>query len=131
MQQGGGVGILFNGAYVFSAYGGPQYGQTVGWSTTAAYAEGYTFDQCGCHASSSSSPSYHCHVPPSCLLNQLGQTTSAHSPQIGWMADGFPVYGPRGKAPPFSNPNACSATSRFMDLPPCHIPGLQTAGRAR
>jgi hypothetical protein len=106
MQQGGGVGILFNGAFVFSAYGGPQYGQTTGWTTTAAYAEGMSFDQCGCHASTSSSPSYHCHVPPSCLLNQLGQTATAHSPQIGWMADGFPVYGPRGTAALFWLPNA-------------------------
>ena len=23
-------------------------------------------------------------------------TTSPHSPQVGWAADGFPVYGPRG-----------------------------------
>ena len=93
---GGGVGVLFSGAYVFSAYGGPQYGTLSSWSNSAPYAEGYTFDQCGCHASSSTSASYHCHVPPSCLLKQLGQTTSSHSPQIGWMADGFPLYGPRG-----------------------------------
>jgi len=95
--QGGGVGVLFNGALVFSAYGGPQYGQTTSYTNTAAYAEGYSFDQCGCHASTSNSVSYHCHVPPSCLLQQLGQTDTAHSPQIGWMADGFPLYGPRGK----------------------------------
>jgi hypothetical protein len=94
--QGGGVGVLFSGAYVFSAYGGPQYGTLASWSNSAPYAEGFTFDQCGCHASTSSSASYHCHVPPSCLLQQLGQTSSAHSPQIGWMADGFPLYGPRG-----------------------------------
>jgi hypothetical protein len=94
---GGGVGVLFSGAYVFSAYGGPQYGTLSKWSNSAPYAEGYTFDACGCHASSSTSVSYHCHVPPSCLLQQLGQTASSHSPQIGWMADGFPLYGPRGK----------------------------------
>ena len=95
-SAGGGVGLLFNGAFVFSAYGGPQYGQVTSYSNSAPYAEGYTFDQCGCHSSSSSAVSYHCHVPPSCLLAQLGQTDSAHSPQIGWMMDGFPVYGPRG-----------------------------------
>lgn len=49
-----------------------------------------------------------CTVPPPCLLKQMGDTagcndgncadsdTSSHSPQIGWAADGFPVYGPRG-----------------------------------
>jgi hypothetical protein len=95
-SAGGGVGLLFNGAFVFSAYGGPQYGQVTSYFNSAPYAEGYTFDQCGCHSSSSTAASYHCHVPPSCLLKQLGQTDYAHSPQIGWMMDGFPIYGPRG-----------------------------------
>merc|ERR1712137_460476 len=65
-------------------------------TTSATYAEGNTFDQCGCHPSQTDSVSYHCHVPPSCLMNQLGQSDSAHSPQVGWAFDGFPVYGPRG-----------------------------------
>ena len=110
------MGVLFNGALVFSAYStayggygssstpspatGPQYNQTTSYTTTAAYAEGFSFDQCGCHAAPSKAFTplpYHCHVPPSCLLQQLGQTDTAHSPQIGWMADGFPLYGPRGK----------------------------------
>jgi hypothetical protein len=97
-EQGGGVGVLFNGAFLYSAYGGTQYGQVTSYETTAAYKEGNTFDQCGCHASSSTGASYHCHVPPSCLLSQLGQDAASHSPQIGWAADGFPVYGPRGKS---------------------------------
>jgi len=58
--------------------------------------EGDTFEKCGCHSSSSSSAGYHCHVPPSCLLHQLGEVTTSHSPQIGWAPDGFPIYGPRG-----------------------------------
>jgi hypothetical protein len=94
--KGGAVGVLFNGAMLFSPYGGPNYGTATSWSTSATYAEGNTFDQCGCHGSSTSSPSYHCHVPPSCLLRQLGQSASSHSPQVGWAFDGFPVYGPRG-----------------------------------
>ena len=38
------------------------------------------------------------------LVESLGQTqseqfsTNAHSPQIGWAYDGFPVYGPNGMA---------------------------------
>ena len=67
--QEGGVGLLFNGALVFSAYStayggygssttpspatGPQYNQTTSYTTTAAYAEGFSFDQCGCHAAPS------------------------------------------------------------------------------
>ena len=95
-SQGGQVGILFNAAQLFSPYGGPRYGVVTGYANSATAAEGDSFDSCGCHASSTTSPSYHCHVPPSCLLNQLGDTTATHSPQIGWAADGFPVYGPRG-----------------------------------
>lgn len=101
-SKGGAVGIFFNGAMLFSPYGGPSYGTVTSFSSSATYAEGASFDQCGCHASSTSQASYHCHVPPSCLLNQLGQTSSsgvtsgAHSPQIGWANDGFPLYGPHG-----------------------------------
>merc|ERR1719506_1467751 len=39
---------------------------------------------------------YRYHVPPACLLAQLGASEGAHSPQIGWSLDGFPIYGPRG-----------------------------------
>ena len=31
-----------------------------------------------------------------CLLQQLGDLDDGSSPQLGWAADGFPVYGPRG-----------------------------------
>merc|ERR1719343_636973 len=95
-EQGGAVGIFFNGAMLYSPYGGSTYGIVTSFQTSAAYVEANTFDPCGCHGSSNSEASYHCHVPPSCLLNQLGQTSSAHSPQIGWALDGFPLYGPRG-----------------------------------
>ena len=78
---GGTIGVLLNGAQLYSAYGGTTYGEVVDWETTATYAEGDTFDECGCHSSSMTSASYHCHVPPGCLLNQLGYTEDSHSPQ--------------------------------------------------
>jgi hypothetical protein len=93
--QGGGVGVLFNGAYVFSAFAGPQHTLT-GYSSSATALEGSTFEKCGCHSSSTSQAGYHCHISPSCLLHQLCQTTTSNSPQIGWAPDGFPIYGPRG-----------------------------------
>ena len=80
---------------IYSPYAGPSY-PLFGWTTSAAYLEGNTFDQCGGHSSSTTSPSYHYHVAPSCLLKQLGMAAGQHSPQIGWMADGFPLYGPLG-----------------------------------
>jgi len=94
-EEGGATGILFNGAMLFSPFGGPNYGSATGYTSSATYAEGDTFDQCGCHASQDTSASYHCHVPPTCLLRQLGQG-SGHSPQVGWSLDGFPMYGPLG-----------------------------------
>lgn len=74
-----------------------DYGKTTDFSTTAVGVEGDTFDFCGGHSSSSTAVSYHIHVPPSCLLRQLGASASSHSPQIGWAFDGFPIYGPRGE----------------------------------
>lgn len=90
---GGGVGVLFNGAMIYSAFAGTV--ALTGYDSSATKLEGNTFDKCGCHSSSTDRESYHCHIPPSCLLHQLGEKTNAHSPQVGWAPDGFPVYGPR------------------------------------
>lgn len=95
-SAGGAVGILFDGATVYSAYGGQGFGTVTAYSNSAPYAEGYTFDQCGQHSSGNSPGAYHSHVPPACLLNQLGASATSPSPLIGYMVDGFPIYGPRG-----------------------------------
>jgi len=79
---------------VYSAFAGSV--TLTDYASSATALEGDTFDQCGGHAATTFSSSYHVHVPPACLLNQLGATTSAHSPQVGWMYDGFPIYGNRG-----------------------------------
>jgi len=96
---GSAIGILFNGAWLYSPYGGESYGSATAYSKSAVKMEGDSFDECGCH-STSEHDSYHCHIAPSCLLRQLNpngySNTSAPSPQIGWAYDGFPVYGPRG-----------------------------------
>ena len=92
---GDSIGITFSNAKIYSAYAGADIAAT-GWSSSAVYVEGDTFDECGGHSASDTDSSYHIHVPPSCLLQQLGATETAHSPQIGWSLDGFPVYGPRG-----------------------------------
>ena len=91
---GGIVGVALDGAMIYSAYAGSV--ALEGYTTSANYLEGDTFDQCGGHSSSAESSSYHYHVAPSCLLAQLDDLSDGHSPQIGWMADGFPLYGPLG-----------------------------------
>ena len=83
------MGILFDGATVYSAYGGGGFGSSVtSYANSAPYAEGYTFDQCGEHSSGSAAGAYHAHVPPSCLLNQLNATSTSASPLLGYMMDG-------------------------------------------
>ena len=81
---------------MYSAFGGPRIGDATSYGSGAPFHEGDTFDECGGHASSTTQSSYHVHVPPTCLLSQLGADNSQHSPQIGWSFDGFPIYGPRG-----------------------------------
>merc|ERR1711865_85598 len=92
--QGGSIGVFFDGGMLYSPF--PGGAATTSFATSATYKEGNTFDQCGGHSSTTSQASYHYHVPPSRLMSQLGTTTTDHSPQIGWAADGFPVYGSRG-----------------------------------
>ena len=61
------------------------------------------FDYCGGHADRATGL-YHYHIPPSCLLDNLGSRSASaespsadlHSMQVGWALDGFPVYGPLG-----------------------------------
>ena len=81
---GGATGILFSAAQVYSPYGGSIYGTVTSYTSGAPYAEGDTFDECGCHGSRTDRSTYHCHVPPTCLLKQLGAVITEHSPQIGW-----------------------------------------------
>lgn len=90
---GAATGVTYDGAMLFSPWAGAQL---TGYATSAPYLEGNTFDPCGGHSYSTSEASYGYQVPPSCLLAQLGMSGSEHSPQVGWMADGFPVYGPTG-----------------------------------
>lgn len=44
------------------------------------------------HAHVQPSGAYHYHGIPESLAKRLGYTEGKHSPQIGWAADGFPVY---------------------------------------
>lgn len=64
---------------------------------------------CGQHASSNAAGAYHSHIAPPCLLNQLGAKATTISPMIGYMYDGFPIYGPRG--PDGVYMKRCSETS--------------------
>ena len=116
-ETGGGTGVTIDGGIIYSGYGGPTYGRMTGYETSAPYVEGDTFDQCGGHSSSDTEPSYHYHVPPVCLLRQLGATEGAPSPQVGWMLDGFPIYGPLG--PGGTAMKTCTVTGGTFGVDDC------------
>lgn len=44
------------------------------------------------HAHVQPSGKYHYHGLPTLLLDQYNLSSNTHSPQIGWAADGFPIY---------------------------------------
>jgi hypothetical protein len=87
----GAVGIAFNGV--------PIYGRNDGRSTCIDMIPHIAgnIDACGGYADPQSG-FYHYSVPPACLLAQQRELygSTAHSPQLGWSLDGFPIYGSRG-----------------------------------
>ena len=103
--------------------GGGSSGDGV-WNRDAYVNEGMTFDPAFAHQAGSN---YHYHANTPALRYQLGDhvdynansktysesttTATAHSPILGWMADGYPVYGPYGYASPM---NASSGVRRMI-----------------
>ena len=53
--------------------------------------EYYDFDVCTGHPANGL---YHHHTYSFCLADQLNDDGSGHSPVYGWIADGYPIYGP-------------------------------------
>ncbi len=98
------------------------------WNRDAYINEGVTFDPAFAHQAGSN---YHYHANTPALRYQLGDHVSynaatksyaeettpvtRHSPILGWLADGFPIYGPYGYA------SALDATSGVRRM----IPGYQ------
>lgn len=52
------------------------------------------------HAHVQPTGKYHYHGLPTGLMERLGHSPDKHSPQIGWAADGFPIYAQYGYADP-------------------------------
>jgi hypothetical protein len=88
----GHIGVLTNGVSIFNA-NDAQFVNNV-WSRNGYYFEYPSFDNCLGHAQQQGE--YHHHVSPKCLYDQTDSTH--HSPIIGFMFDGFPVYGAYGYA---------------------------------
>ncbi|MEY4385451.1 MAG: hypothetical protein RLY20_734 [Verrucomicrobiota bacterium] len=116
-QTGGGpIGYFVDGVAMydsrdaFSWNGTADVGGAGSWNREAYVNEAYTFDPAYAHQPASGQYHYHANAPA--LRYLLGEhvdfdpatkfytestnTVTEHSPILGWVRDGFPVYGPYG-----------------------------------
>ncbi|HTA63610.1 MAG TPA: YHYH protein, partial [Bacteroidia bacterium] len=99
----GHVGVWSNGVSIYNPKDGFYWNTSTNsfssggsgtWNRNALVYEGISFDNCLGHPSQNGE--YHHHVSPKCLYDQTDSTH--HSPIIGYMFDGYPVYGAYGYA---------------------------------
>jgi hypothetical protein len=102
----GPVGLFLNGQAIYGAES-KSYQNKGKWTYDANATECQFFDKCNGHADKHGR--YHSHTNPVCLYN--ANSTCYHSPILGYMLDGFPIYGPVGYADPF---NPTSPLKRMM-----------------
>jgi hypothetical protein len=116
---GGQIGIFVDGVEMFNSWDAFSWngttdassmGTTGYWNRDAYVNEGATFDPGNAHQQNTGT--YHYHANPIALRYQLGdhvdydasaktysESTNGvgkHSPILGWVGDGFPIYGPYG-----------------------------------
>jgi len=122
---GGPIGIFVDGVVMFNSWDAYTWNGTTDaqnsagyWNRDAYVNEGVTFDPNNAHQAGGQ---HHYHANPPGLRYQLGDhvdfnsvskiysestnTPTKHSPILGWVADGNPIYGPYGYA------NATNASS--------------------
>ena len=118
----GPIGVFVDGVIMFDSRDGFAYVNSTGleanpgdgiWSRDAYVNEGVTFDPSNAHQPGSGQ--YHYHANAIALRALLGDNVNfnpamklysentnnpapAHSPILGWVRDGYPVYGPYGYA---------------------------------
>jgi len=128
---GGAIGVFVDGVAMFNSWDAFTWngssdasGYTGYWNRDAYVNEGATFDPAYAHQQNTGT--YHYHASPIALRYQLGdhvdfnattktwsESTNAvtrHSPILGWVADGYPVYGPYG----YSNATNANSGIRRM-----------------
>jgi hypothetical protein len=131
---GGQIGIFVDGVEMFNSWDAFAWNgsaevsagnTTYYWNRDAYVNEGATFDAGNAHQQNTGT--YHYHANPPALRYLLGDhvdynsgtktfsestnTPTKHSPILGWVADGFPIYGPYGYS--VSN-NASSGIRRMI-----------------
>ena len=93
----GPVGLLLNGQAIYSAIDDQSFLDLKHWNYDTNATKSKFFDCCNGRADKCGR--YHSHINPICLYNH--NETCKHSPILGYMFDGFPIYGPFGYANPF------------------------------
>lgn len=127
----GGLGTFVDGVTLFDGRDGQTWTGTAespmgtgSWERDAWINEGVTFDPAQAHQENTGN--YHYHANPLALRHLLGDhvtqdpTTriysestapvTRHSPILGWVRDGYPIYGPYG----FSDPTNTAGPVRRM-----------------
>jgi hypothetical protein len=116
---------MFDSRDAFSWNGSTETQGAGSWNREAYVNEGATFDPANAHQDNSGT--YHYHANPIALRYLLGDhvtfnpttetysestaAVTAHSPILGWVRDGYPIYGPYG----YSDPrNPASGVRRML-----------------
>jgi hypothetical protein len=132
-NSGGAIGYFVDGVAMFNSWDAYTYNSTSQteaqnttgyWNRDAYVNEGASFDPNNAHQAGGQ---HHYHVNPPALRYLLGDhvdfnptnkaytestsTVTKHSPILGWVADGYPIYGPYGYS--VSN-NAASGVRRMI-----------------
>ena len=84
-------GYAVNGVAIYSWFDGQSYNGGGVWSNLASVAEVYDVDICGGHAAGTT---YHHHHFSECWARAAGEDYTGHSEIYGYIADGYPIYGP-------------------------------------
>ncbi len=126
---GGNIGYFLDGVSIFDIRdafywnGSADVSGSGNWNRDAYVNESVTFDNAGAHQAGSN---YHRHASSNALRHLVGDhvdyqaatntytesasTTLRHSPIVGWLRDGLPMYGPYG----YSDPMDASSPVRRM-----------------
>lgn len=85
----GQIGVLINGVVLFNGGDAMSYNNQNIWHRLAQYFEAVSFDTSGGHPSPQRS--YHYHIN---MKKLYSPDSTLHSPILGYMFDGYPLYGP-------------------------------------
>ena len=101
----GQIGVLKNGVVLFNYGDAMSYNNLNIWHRVAQYFEAVSFDSSGGHPAPGGV--YHYHINMKYLYTPV---PSEHSPILGYMFDGYPLYGPYG----FSDTNGTGSIRRMV-----------------